>query len=766
MSSDVCLDCPAGSYNSYEGQTRLGCILCPKGTASNNVSAVSIDSCIPCQPGQYSSEGASTCSDCSPGSYSDKANSDTCTLCPKNTYNSQRGSTSSTACLPCPGKMTTAVAGSTSIDDCIATTFTCPPGFQSKSSNTPTSINDCVPLACRPPLQPITSTGTIVNSNISGAYCAGCPPSTFGIPGYCSSSSSINQGEANAICPGFLAIGLPTTKALSLYTSGYNGTWICTGGSIPLREIIGSSSSTVSTSSNTNNGQSIVTTALQEAATRDINGVIAGGSILVILSFIALIFILRQNRKHTKTKTVFSSTTTTSKQSRYQHPLLQLLTKYMTRALEMVDAFALQHNLQRGQAVTREPTPFGGMCSIAGYATLFVLAIVLIIRRNADNELIQESLSVLDDNVLNSLNTMKWTLSSQASIPKYTTTQGHVRFRVVVAGDMNKPCEIETWSTTGITHGHFQYASDYPDRSCYYPKTTNLDNDNSIQSSSPFISHLVWSCSECLLSPHSSLTFTLPSSCQTLVMEAITIGADGSVTQLSTGTHEGTDSPTEIQRVIDYGPIKKITWSVLPLLVARRDIRTGEALRGYTIMDGGISIDRYIPTLLSSTIVSNDTTSITHTYATSTETGVSVTISMNLQPFYTLTILSEKTSVLQLFANIAGLMGIFSIFGILFREIESRFIGIPHTKLKTEKSKQEDRDTNDEINDDTNGMYNHQYRINKGSVARNNGISRSNKQNSVSSLSWLRKRFNRNNSTTPLSTAQTSVTNTYGYNKY
>lgn len=126
-----------------------------------------------------------------------------------------------------------------------------------------------------------------------------------------------------------------------------------------------------------------------------------------------------------------------------------------------------------------------------------------------------------------------------------------------------------------------------------------------------------------------------------------------------------------------------------------RMVRGTVGYKGYNLIDGGIVIDRAKPNVISTRIT--NTTMITENLnlATVSTTGLTVTITMNLQSFYTLTVISEKTSLLQLFANIAGLLGIFSVFGILFREMESRVLGGPKAKRNThnEKIKQETDET-------------------------------------------------------------------------
>lgn len=111
-----CAQCSAGSYKAVSGNT--DCALCPVGTFSTDVGAVSLNSCSVCPTGTYNpivgqyacvpcSEGsygplqqATSCQPCWAGSYS-YAGASTCSLCSTGTKSAVVSATSPLVCQPC-----------------------------------------------------------------------------------------------------------------------------------------------------------------------------------------------------------------------------------------------------------------------------------------------------------------------------------------------------------------------------------------------------------------------------------------------------------------------------------------------------------------------------------------------------------------------------------------------------------------------------------------------------------------------------------------
>ena len=81
---DVCVACPAGKYAAqadYDSYVTKGCQLCPAQTYSLTEGAVSIDTCLPCADGLYSSPGSAECGPCKGGAQG--ATVDACTCLPE-----------------------------------------------------------------------------------------------------------------------------------------------------------------------------------------------------------------------------------------------------------------------------------------------------------------------------------------------------------------------------------------------------------------------------------------------------------------------------------------------------------------------------------------------------------------------------------------------------------------------------------------------------------------------------------------------------------
>jgi|GEM_PF-2415435 len=110
--SFIC-SCNAGYYG--DGVTCNGC---PAGKYSTAVGAITVDTCAPCEAGNYANGTANTsCTVCDEGTYAAGTGNASCTLCTAGTYASGKGNISCTACSA--GYYQDA-AGQTSCDACAA----------------------------------------------------------------------------------------------------------------------------------------------------------------------------------------------------------------------------------------------------------------------------------------------------------------------------------------------------------------------------------------------------------------------------------------------------------------------------------------------------------------------------------------------------------------------------------------------------------------------------------------------------------------------
>jgi len=336
----------------------------------------------------------------------------------------------------------------------------------------------------------------------------------------------------------------------------------------------------------------------------------------------------------------------------------------VSKSLESFDAFSLAHFLREGQVVEKKSTALGGAFTVAGVSTLAVLGAVLALRRQADNTLIQQSLAVLDSPSLEESNKQPWSLVSAlaARFSTKSTTSEEVndealpsllRVRVLVGGDSDASCGTlspSKWAVAGLDKGVFVFHGALSAKPCVEGSRSSLTTKGQAS-----IFQLQWTCNDCLLSPQSELTFQLPHACQSLALEVAAAAADGSVGVVTGDSDEG--AATE-------GLLTSLEWQVLPLLDEIYDLRpdaSRSSRRGYTLIDGGISVTR--KTAASALNAS-------YSLFSPASSSIAVKISLALQPYFSKTTLTEKTSLLELFASIVGLAGIFSVFGILFQQTE------------------------------------------------------------------------------------------------
>jgi sugar lactone lactonase YvrE len=647
--STACLDCPAGTYNELSGQTRISCATCPAGTASNVKGSSSSSTCVPCKPGSFSSSvGTSSCTPCRAGTYTPLTNAETCIPCPRGTYLSTEGGSSLSACLSCPVGTSTAVTGISDVADCVAGSFVCPSGTQSNKPEgiAPSSFQDCVPLACPYPLTPSTTDGVVVSQISLGSKCLGCALGTSG--SYSSGCKSCSSGD---VCPGLLGVPLPNGSTLiALSRASSANKWLCPGG-----ELGAVSTSKVSLAS-------LEKAASTGAVLLDAGSVavVATGSGIVLFTLLSLGYLLISRSLSRKPKSILSSSEGSLK--RLLEPASGFFALRVSKSLESIDAFSLAHSLREGQVVEKRSTALGGAFTVAGFSTLAVLAALLALRRQADNTLIQQSLAVLDSPSLEASNKQPWSLvSALAARFSTTTTTSEVndealpsllRVRVLIGGDSDASCGTlspSKWAVAGLDKGVFVFHGALSAKPC-------VEGSSSLTTKGQAsIFQLQWTCNDCLLSPQSELTFQLPHACQSLALEVAAAAADGSVGVVTGNSDEG--AATE-------GLLTSLEWQVLPLLDEIYDLRpdaSRSSRRGYTLIDGGLSVTR--KTAASALNAS-------YSLFSPASSSIAVKISLELQPYFSKTTLTEKMSLLELFANIVGLAGIFSLFGILFERAE------------------------------------------------------------------------------------------------
>lgn len=107
LSGSTCTSCPQGTYNPFEGSDDRACLPCPPGTGSTTLAASGENQCVTCLAGTWG-PGASACIACAAGTTSVDGQDSPCTDCPVDTYAPENDG----VCLECPG----ASSGSTTCD--------------------------------------------------------------------------------------------------------------------------------------------------------------------------------------------------------------------------------------------------------------------------------------------------------------------------------------------------------------------------------------------------------------------------------------------------------------------------------------------------------------------------------------------------------------------------------------------------------------------------------------------------------------------------
>ena len=595
FSKEACLPCPIGTYNLLLGQGSLTscqaclpgtfnpstgkseCNVCPAGTFGNISGATSINECIPCPAGTYNSipgQIQSACIPCLPGSYSNVSGAtsvEICKICPVGYYSiagsaacepcrpgTYQDRVGSSVCIPCPRSTYSMKEAAISSNTCI----NCPNGQNTLSVGS-VLITDCyeIPFSCPAGTQLANKNARTCIPLICPNYlqstpngCLGCTKGTYGNWGSCFPCPS------DKLCPGLLS------KPLSIV----NNSWSCTIDQI-MKNI--NNPLTASTNAGENSESDLVGRYL----------------IPVIIGIMIIIFTTILN-----------------------------FTAYGRKVLKYIDAFALSHTVDDGHSPIKNRTGLGGTCTLFAATTISVIAIVLILMRNNDNILKQASLSVLDNEALQSLETATWAETAGLSgFQLYLTIQGE---SVSSTSNCTAPMSI---FDSGLKNGKWIFST----------RSNVCDGKD--------VSLLTFSCSDCIFSPTSLLQLIFPYSCQSILVDAIAIDASGSVRTIH--------MPSSEEMGVSF--LTSLSWELAPLLSIQNDNFTNQRTKGYQLVG----------------LTSSSTFETSATLIKPAESTIQVNFKLTLQSFYSITTLSEKISKLQLLSSIIGLSGIFSAFGLLFQ---------------------------------------------------------------------------------------------------
>jgi len=567
----VCQPCNPGTYADTVGSTR--CTFCDPGYYGNSAGASSKDQCLPCSAGTYNpavGQSQSGCVPCSLGTASNVSaatESSVCVKCLPGYYNDDIGSST---CKQCHPGTFVGYAGATSCQLCPRGTYSSHPGAISNATCEPcpigtstsftgaTSVDDCtrVPFSCATGFQ-------LANRAATSCVPLICPkPLVFTANGCmgCSPQTFGTVGSCTAcedsqLCPGLLSRPLPRNVSVPN---------LCN----PSFSVIANNDQAEKALVNAN--QSVI-------------GIVIAGLVIIFVS-----------------------------------PCFSFFSSGVV-LLENIDAFALDHPLERNQSPANKPTSRGGICTIFGISTIVMIAAVLWVRRNADNILVQKSLAVLDEDAFALTNTASWATGNNG--------QTGIEVRIIAYGEVDACSQPLTWTGFGSRTGD------------WLMKSIEECGDGS--------SVIIFRCPTCIFSGSSYLAVTLPYSCQSLQLQAIAVDASGEIMILKL---------VNIQSQPPFA-LASISWEIAPLLAIQRDdyIGNGTITQGYQLLS------------MTSSPSYEEWSSIVRP----AEATVNIKITLPLQNIYSYTTLSVKVSDLQLLSSIIGLSGIFSGFAIAYKLMQT-----------------------------------------------------------------------------------------------
>ena len=314
--------------------------------------------------------------------------------------------------------------------------------------------------------------------------------------------------------------------------------------------------------------------------------------------------------------------------SRIYRALAHRRTTQTDALFKKIDAFPMAAPVPKGKSPVNLPSPLGGVVTAVGGIVLVLAAVVLILLRNADNVDSATSLLVLRPDVVlpaaAPFATPAVTLATRSvsGLQVYATVSGE-------PGACGAPLE---WSAGSLLSG-----------------TWALDATPVCPGAPLGVTQLRFSCAGCVPGPSSALAFSLHHSCQSVLLEVGAIGADGTLSAYSL--------PTNMTAAHGGARFAGANWTFFTFLaLVNSSVPRPASSRGLMLVDS-----------TSTSVGSSETGSAPRTLSlVPNSAAVSISVVFELQPIYALTMLSEKTSLVQLIANLIGLSGIFSIFGTLY----------------------------------------------------------------------------------------------------
>jgi hypothetical protein len=613
-SPTTCSLCPVGMYNPVPGQTFAACLACPAGTFSGTPGARALAQCAACEAGYFSAAGAPACVRAPAGAFSGPAAGQSAYIeCPLGTWSGSLGATSAASCKPCPPGTTTASTGASTAAQCLAGAFACPLGTQPDASGAPpSSLAQCVPLACPWPLRP---SAALLQPNASdevalnaSSTCAGCGGGTAGALGACARCA---PGE---LCPGLLSRPLWNFSAV-------DGDGAPVGG----RALAARASPWLACPRLASPRASAPTKGGAAAPSRPLLVLLLGGSLFGLLIVVAA----------------------ATARARGVDAFSRLVALF--RCLDM---YAMNHELDDNQVLTKRRTALGGVCTLLALTLLSFYAAYMVMAWQDNNTLVQRSLDALDGGVWAQAGALPWAAAPLPG-PLTAPASGFV-VRLTVDGEPGAcAAPLAPPLARGLVRGTWALSAAAAD--C----------------GGSGVSQLTYTCADCEVGASSSLSLLFHYSCQSLLLEAAAVAPypEGTVSlfQADPAATSAAPSGGELLAAVswDVGPLLGLLWS---------NVSSATSKRGYVLTRSSVATARgALPFIEDGALLA----------VAPLSAAVNVTILLPLSATYVTTLLTERVPWTQLVANIVGLSGILGVFGTLFGLCEKRLArgGAPGGKV-------------------------------------------------------------------------------------
>lgn len=278
-----------------------------------------------------------------------------------------------------------------------------------------------------------------------------------------------------------------------------------------------------------------------------------------------------------------------------------------------------------GERVTKKPRAIGGVCTLLGGAAVVTFALVLIIQRANNN--VNSSSAILLLSVDNA--------AAAASLPIASDSAwgSGIQVRITASCNAGALAEAPPWKASEASDAWTLAPPTPCSRDGFAPNTWQL----------------VFRCPICAkLAATSSLSISLPYSCQSLLLEAAALDAAGSVSAYST-----------VAAAPPGSLLQSIVWT-LPTLVAvlNSSVPTASSARGF-------SMTRDAAVIATTPLASDQSVELAPTTS-----SVAIALNFQLATFFTQTVLTPRTSIAALIASIVGIVGVFGFFGTVLAAVD------------------------------------------------------------------------------------------------